>query len=137
MTAPVQAPRRRIRARIALAALLALGPAVFAGQTTWARHIAAVSVREEIEAGRDPRTGDLDCNEVCARALVKWRTVPWYGVHDAQFLWVPRRAYHELFLRMTGADLPDGPEAWAAWLELHPDLVWNEDLKRLADRGSR
>ncbi len=113
------------------AALLVLGGGYLA-QVWWADRIARQCVHEEVESGRDA-AGALDCSQVCERALAKWRTVPWYGIRDKQFVWVPRRAYWELFRAMTGKDLADEPDSWAEWLRAHPALVWDERSRRMVD----
>ena len=109
------------------AALPTLLVAAWIAQAAWASHVAERCVLEEIEASPD-------VNESCARALAKWRTVPWWGVRDPQFGWVPRRAYWDLFRKMTGQDLPADPMAWSAWLTAHPHLVWDGNLKRVVEK---
>ena len=109
-----------------LAALLAALAGGYAAQAAWADRIAARCVREEIESEKDPHAA-------CERALAKWRTVPPWGCRDAQFGWIPRRAYWELFRKMTGQDFPPDPLAWSAWLTAHPRLVWDTKKGHLVE----
>lgn len=103
--------------RIALPALVLAGG--YAAQVAWSRHIAALCVEEEIRAEKDPHAA-------CLRVLAKWRTLPPWGCRDAELGWVPRRAYWELFRKMTGRDFPPDPMAWSAWLTANPRLAWDE-----------
>jgi hypothetical protein len=70
-----------------------------------------------------------------AEHLAAWKLTPWHGDFYGRNLkrWKPRRTYFEFFRRITAADLPNTPSAWEAWFKAHPNLVWDEKLKRLVE----
>jgi hypothetical protein len=36
-------------------------------------------------------------------------------------------------MQITGQDLGNNPDAWDAWFKAHPNLVWDEQQKRLVE----
>ena len=72
----------------------------------------------------------------------EWQTEPFYGYWVEESVggkvgtvWVPRRTSLEFLKLMTGQDLGEDPGAWHAWFQAHPNLVWDDKQKRLAERS--
>ena len=143
------APERRlrwlVRAGVILTALLILGTGTYFMQVWRARNLAARWAKAYSLAPQGAHRADP------ASWISQWNDAPWFRVwgcgtpalfdtHATRFVmysfrerWVPRRAYYELLMRVTGQDLGNDPQAWKVWLEAHPNLVWNEKLQRLVE----
>ena len=123
-----------VRSLVVLTALLCLGTVGYAGQVWWARKIA----RAVIE---DPSNGWPSAHSVPPEnCLQEWREIPWYGMtHPFTSsngfcpAWIPSRTGREILVLLTGVDLGSDPDAWEAWFKDHPNLVWDEKLKRLVE----
>ena len=130
-----------VRVLVVLTVLLCLGMGGYAGQVWWAKRIAERVFQEE---ARHPFRPFLDYSHDpkfvrCNRVWFQWDEAPWYGmyVEDKIYFkdgWVPRRTFYELLKLLTGEDLGNDPSVWEAWFRAHPDLVWDEKLKRLVER---
>ncbi len=127
--------RLLVRGGVLLTALLCLGTAGYAGQVWWARRVAHTGFMMELNPWRAPQLPPGVCwQEVwLVHVLHSWREAPWYG-QGCKGVWIPRRAYYELLRDDCGIDPGNTPSAWDAWLDAHPDRVWDENRKRLMER---
>ncbi len=126
-----------VRSLVILAALLCLGMAGYAGQVWWARRIAnstygAICAFDEMSHGASPYC--MGSQEF----FTAWRACPWWGYlgenpRTGSPRWHPQRAFLEHLRSISGVNLPNAPDAWEAWFKAHPELVWDDKLKRLVD----
>ena len=144
---PDRLPRWLVRTGVVLTALLCLGMAGYLGQTWRARRLATLWA--ETYSHVAPQ-GMRQAN--ASSWLYDWNNTPWYGkwggapllidigddtphqfiMYTGKRRWIPRRTYYELLMLVTGQDLGNDPSPWESWFKAHPNLVWNEKLKRLA-----
>lgn len=80
--------------------------------------------------------------------IFSWKFEDWTGSWNLKFRnddpknppgfhWTPRRVSYEILKLLSKQDLPNDPDAWEAWLKAHPNLVWDDKLKRLVDAPAR
>ena len=139
-----------IRMGVVLTALLGLGTAAYTGQVWWARRVGSSGIRVDPPHAHPCFTAPFmdfrawwsafphgKRSRVTPSGLVDlWIECPWYGYRGECYLWVPRRSYFECLRSLSGQSLPNDPFAWKAWLKAHPNLVWDETLKRLVEPTS-
>ena len=123
---------------------LCLGLTGYIGQVHWARQVGS---DEGFECHTDQGELVIDwcgMGTPIEYFLSAWRNCPWYGHrrvdHEGPtegqseaFYWIPRRAYYECLVKMTGLTLSNDPATWEAWFKAHPSLVWDEKQKRLME----
>jgi len=123
-----------VRFRIVLAALLCLGVAAYAGQMWQAKRVA--SIRAALWGMQIPLTRYRSDAEKFGELLREWRRSSWHGKWfrgSGKLRWIPRRTHYEEMKLITGQDLGNDPAAWESWFKTHPNLVWDERQKRLAE----
>ncbi len=138
-----------VRSLVVLTALLCLGVVGYFGQVWWASHLASKRypifhfeiVTAGITTGGETVLGlgfsDPKPDAILASHLRMWRRTPWYGSYEplgTGICWIPPGYYLDMLKRVTGQDLPNNPDVWEAWFNTHPNLVWDEKLKRLVDK---
>ena len=136
------------RALVAGTIMVCLGVGGFVAQSWWAKQVS-----------EDVLTLAWNMNQAGPRFyspkvhLKHWRAMPLWGrfgtfplptagtqsrfAFGSDRLWAPRRTYYEMFKSLTGEDLGNDPSAWEAWLNAHPNLVWDEKRKRLVDASPK
>lgn len=143
---------KSVRLLVIVTTLLCLGVGGYAGQVWWSRSLAS---RILVPGARFPTGAFLNPEDY----LRSWREWPYWGRISPEFqvihsrvpiysrtqapvgprvgclAWVPRRLYYDVLLRATGESLPNDPDAWEAWFQVHPNLAWDERLNRLVDRS--
>ena len=135
--------RWAVRSLVVLTALLCLGTAGYAGQAWWARRQAhdlvdgyegpgwlCIALEMTAPGGRR----DAYSAVWFGNRIAEWRSKPWYGTWRQFFGWCPRRTFYEALRLLTAQDFGNDPDAWEAWFKAHPDLVWDDKLKRLVDK---
>ncbi len=125
--APDRIPHRIVRLGVVLTALLCFGMAGYAGQIWWAKRVISPFVKGF--AGKTPDQKSA----VLQKVPFEWRSHPWHGSWKPGFGWLPRRIYYEYLKQTTGLDLGNSPDAWEAWFKAHPNLIWDERLRRLVE----
>jgi len=131
--------RWSVRLAVVLTALLCLGVAGYVGQTRRGERIASLFV--DTYGAYPPTWNRNACPEPSVSDVVwRWRRCPWYGEcvnvplqSGTNYTWVPRSAYLAYAVKITGLDLGNDPSAWEVWFQTHPNLVWDERLKRLVE----
>ena len=130
--------RRRTRVILLVAlGLEVLGYGGWLGQVWWAKRLVSAMLGGSptnyiINLCTSHGKGDAS-NDVELMYASQWKEAPWYGHLLNGNCWWPRRFYYEFFCRLTGLDLGNNPSAWEAWFKAHPNLVWDEKLKRLVE----
>jgi len=127
--------RRTIRIVVILTALLCLGLAGYEVQVWWAGRVARKVLPilhpfEDLPKGTTPVSCILGCIHDARRLPWYGR---WYGFKHGPAVWMPKRTYSELLRLTTGQDFGENLDTWEAWLKAHPDLIWDEKLKRLVE----
>jgi len=129
----VNRSRWLVRGLVIGTALLCLGVAGYAGQVWQAKRIAS-----EWRSSQYYRTNP---REALKSHILWWPKTPFYGewgdlwetLHGLHHFWMPRRTHYEILKLLAEEDLGNDPSAWEVYLKDHPDLVWDDQLKRLVD----
>ena len=123
--------RLAVRLSVVLTALLCLGVFGYAGQVWWAKRTSSlilIKIREPAIHSKGPYVTRFVDDDYVSR----WKDCPWYGQWH-RGAWLPRRAYYEKAMTLTGQSLPNSPIVWQAWFKAHPDLVWDRQQMRLVE----
>ena len=138
-----------VRTLVGLTVLLCLGTAGYVGQVWWAKRVLhrwhselAWVQLDRIARGPDqPPVVEVFCYgwPGFVSWINDWRECGWYGriyshqEHSTLDGYVPRDVYYEMMKSVTDQDFGNNPDAWEAWFQGHPNLVWDEKRKRLVE----
>lgn len=130
---------------MALSALLCLGGLGYVAYVGWARKQARV-YWDTMLANPQPLSRQLDGHARLHQHLRDWASTwercPWHGEFSGDWVpwhrnrpgyWLPKRQFYETLQLMIALPIPEDAGAFARWLDEHPNLVWDDTLKRVVE----